>query len=187
MKTSPLAGALPALALSLSSTVAAAQQITPLVLEGDAVIGVGNVTSIDNLAIHSAGDWYVEVDTDHANTDADGALLGPGGLVYREGQALPLPVGATLNSFDGVSLNASGHGGFNHFLSGTAGANDDSGVYWDDHLLVQEGMLSTAAGFSGIKGHRSVGGLRASIYNACPEESVLALVDFLAEFERTRG
>jgi phosphoserine aminotransferase len=44
-----------------------------------------------------------------------------------------------------------------------------------------------AAGFSGIKGHRSAGGLRASTYNACPEESVTALVDFLREFERTHG
>jgi len=43
------------------------------------------------------------------------------------------------------------------------------------------------AGFTGIKGHRSVGGLRASVYNACPEESVSALVDFLREFERTHG
>ena len=50
--------------------------------------------------------------------------------------------------------------------------------------LVEEAL---SAGFSGIKGHRSVGGLRASIYNACPEESVLALVDFLREFERTHG
>lgn len=38
-------------------------------------------------------------------------------------------------------------------------------------------------GFSGLKGHRSVGGMRASIYNACPPESVAALVAFLKEFE----
>ena len=43
------------------------------------------------------------------------------------------------------------------------------------------------AGFSGIKGHRSVGGLRASIYNACPESSVDSLLEFLREFERTQG
>ena len=42
-------------------------------------------------------------------------------------------------------------------------------------------------GFSGIRGHRSVGGLRASIYNACPEDSVAALVAFLEEFEHTHG
>jgi phosphoserine aminotransferase len=46
---------------------------------------------------------------------------------------------------------------------------------------------ATAAGFDGLKGHRSVGGLRASIYNAFPEEGVDALVDFMREFERKRG
>jgi phosphoserine aminotransferase len=46
---------------------------------------------------------------------------------------------------------------------------------------------ATAAGLDGLKGHRSVGGLRASIYNAFPEEGVDALVQFMAEFERTNG
>jgi phosphoserine aminotransferase len=43
------------------------------------------------------------------------------------------------------------------------------------------------AGLKTLKGHRSVGGMRASIYNAMPEQGVRALVDFMAEFERTRG
>jgi phosphoserine aminotransferase len=46
---------------------------------------------------------------------------------------------------------------------------------------------STAAGLDGLKGHRSVGGMRASIYNAFPEEGVDALVELMKEFERTRG
>jgi phosphoserine aminotransferase len=46
---------------------------------------------------------------------------------------------------------------------------------------------AAAAGFDGLKGHRSVGGLRASIYNAFPEEGVSALVQFMQEFERTNG
>jgi phosphoserine aminotransferase len=46
---------------------------------------------------------------------------------------------------------------------------------------------ATAAGFDGLKGHRSVGGIRASIYNAFPEAGVQALVEFMREFERTRG
>src|SRR4051812_30229765 len=46
---------------------------------------------------------------------------------------------------------------------------------------------STSAGLDGLKGHRSVGGMRASIYNAFPEEGVDALVSFMKEFERTRG
>ncbi len=40
------------------------------------------------------------------------------------------------------------------------------------------------AGFVNIKGHRSVGGMRASIYNAMPVEGVEKLVDFMAEFEK---
>jgi phosphoserine aminotransferase len=46
---------------------------------------------------------------------------------------------------------------------------------------------STAAGLDGLQGHRSVGGMRASIYNAFPEDGVDALVDFMREFERKRG
>jgi phosphoserine aminotransferase len=46
---------------------------------------------------------------------------------------------------------------------------------------------ATAAGFDGLKGHRSVGGMRASIYNAFPEEGVKALIDFMREFERKNG
>ena len=43
---------------------------------------------------------------------------------------------------------------------------------------------AAAAGFVNLKGHRSVGGMRASIYNAMPIEGVEALVDFMGEFER---
>ena len=39
-------------------------------------------------------------------------------------------------------------------------------------------------GMVGIKGHRSVGGFRASCYNACPIESVQALVECMQEFEK---
>lgn len=44
-----------------------------------------------------------------------------------------------------------------------------------------------AAGLLTLKGHRSVGGMRASLYNAMPQAGVDALVAFMAEFERTRG
>jgi phosphoserine aminotransferase len=46
---------------------------------------------------------------------------------------------------------------------------------------------STAAGLDGLKGHRSVGGMRASIYNAFPEEGIDALVEFMKEFEKKNG
>ena len=43
---------------------------------------------------------------------------------------------------------------------------------------------ATAAGLVNLKGHRSVGGMRASIYNAMPVEGVQALVDFMKKFEQ---
>lgn len=50
-----------------------------------------------------------------------------------------------------------------------------------DALFVKE---SKAAGFVNLKGHRTVGGMRASIYNAMPIEGVEALVEFMREFEK---
>lgn len=51
----------------------------------------------------------------------------------------------------------------------------------DGEFLAQ----AEAASLTNLKGHRSVGGMRASIYNAMPVDGVQALVDFMAEFERT--
>ena len=46
---------------------------------------------------------------------------------------------------------------------------------------------ATAQELNGLKGHRSVGGIRASLYNAFPEAGVDALVGFMAEFQRRNG
>ena len=53
-----------------------------------------------------------------------------------------------------------------------------------ENAFVQE---ATAAGLDGLKGHRAVGGMRASIYNAFPEDGVDALVAFMKDFERKKG
>ena len=53
-----------------------------------------------------------------------------------------------------------------------------------DKAFIQE---TEAAGLTQLKGHRSVGGMRASIYNAMPIEGVKTLVDFMREFERKHG
>ena len=46
---------------------------------------------------------------------------------------------------------------------------------------------SEAAGLLALKGHRAVGGMRASIYNAMPIEGVQALVDFMKDFAKRNG
>ena len=53
----------------------------------------------------------------------------------------------------------------------------------DKELDAQVVAATKAAGYDNLKGHRTVGGLRASIYNAMPREGVEALVQFLEKFE----
>jgi phosphoserine aminotransferase len=53
-----------------------------------------------------------------------------------------------------------------------------------DKLFLEE---SEARGLLNLKGHRSVGGMRASIYNAMPIEGIHALIDFMKDFEQRNG
>jgi phosphoserine aminotransferase len=78
------------------------------------------------------------------------------------------------------------------FYRGTANKADRSLMNVTFRLATEElekqfVKASESAGLDGLKGHRSVGGMRASIYNAFPEEGVDALVQFMREFERTHG
>ena len=81
----------------------------------------------------------------------------------------------------------------NSLFIGTAAKEDRSimnvcFVMAPGHEALQDEFLEFAKGkgMAGIKGHRSVGGFRASIYNACPAESVTALVECMQEFERLK-
>ena len=78
------------------------------------------------------------------------------------------------------------------FYSGTAHVDYRSDMNVTFRLPTEEleaKLISEAdaAGFKGLKGHRSVGGLRASIYNAMPEAGVSALADFMKEFRTNNG
>jgi phosphoserine aminotransferase len=57
----------------------------------------------------------------------------------------------------------------------------------DDALTMPFVQAAASAGLKGLKGHRAVGGIRASIYNAMPRAGVEALVAFMREFARTHG
>jgi phosphoserine aminotransferase len=56
-------------------------------------------------------------------------------------------------------------------------------VTGNDELNAKFIKEATEAGFVNLKGHRTVGGMRASIYNAMPVEGVEKLVQFMADFE----
>lgn len=58
----------------------------------------------------------------------------------------------------------------------------------DDTVLEKEFLeLCKAEGMVGVKGHRSVGGFRVSMYNALPIDSVIAITDLMKEFARQKG
>ena len=59
--------------------------------------------------------------------------------------------------------------------------------FYDDALTLPFVAAAAAAGLKGLKGHRAVGGIRASIYNAMPRAGVEALIAFMRDFERTHG
>jgi len=126
----------------------AGSEVQPLLLEGDAVTGVGSVTRIDNLAVNDSGGWIIEADTNNADTDADSVLVKNGELFLREGDALDEPAGSTIGGFDSVNLNNSGDSGWNLFLDDTGSSSTDSGLFINDQLLLQEGFISTADGFN---------------------------------------
>jgi len=79
----------------------------------------------------------------------------------------------------------------NKLFKGTAAVEDRSlmnicFVMNDEYKDLEEefGKFAASKGMVGIKGHRSVGGFRASTYNALPKESVVALVETMQEFEK---
>ncbi len=77
----------------------------------------------------------------------------------------------------------------NPLFKGTVEVEDRSNMnacflLTDESLEEEFNQMWAAAGISGIKGHRSVGGYRASMYNALPLESVQALVDVMQELEK---
>lgn len=135
-----------AAALAASAALASAQtSFEILTQEGKSVTDVGTITRVSNVVINNAGTHVIEVDTDNPDTDIDVALLRDGDLFLREGQSIP-PAGALLDSFDDFSLNDSGSYAANFFLDGTGSTSNDSGLYYNGSLVIQEGEAANLPG-----------------------------------------
>jgi hypothetical protein len=118
-----------------------------LLKNGDAVAGVGLVTTIDNLAVNSSGSWVVQVDTDNPDTNVDSCQVKDGVLLLRENDPVNPPAGAAISSFDACSLSGLGRYVGNVFLRNLP-TTADSGVVINDKVLIQESNISTAPEFS---------------------------------------
>ncbi|HEX5042452.1 MAG TPA: hypothetical protein VFV75_06075 [Candidatus Polarisedimenticolaceae bacterium] len=146
MRLSPAVSVLLASVLAPQTVAAPLFPIEVLLRNGDPVAGVGNVTTIDNLAVNAAGSWIVQVDTDNADTTVDTCLVKDGAVLLQENQALP-PAPAAISSFDGVYLSGSGVFAGNIFLRNMP-TNQDSGVYLGTNAIIPEGLVSSAPQFS---------------------------------------
>ena len=146
MRISPAASALLVSMLASHTVAAPLFPIQVLLRNGDPVAGVGNVTTIDNLAVNVAGSWIVQVDTDNPDTTVDSCLVKDGAVLLQENQALP-PAPAAISSFDGVYLSGAGVFAGNIFLRNMP-TNQDSGVYLGANVIIPEGFISTAPQFS---------------------------------------
>jgi hypothetical protein len=143
-------GGLSAVAVMLaveSPAALAGITITPLVTQGDVIPGIGAITAIDSVSVNDNGDWFIECDTDNADTLADAVVLKNGVIAFRENLALDDPAGGNISSFDSVRINASGNAGWNLFLRNLT-TTTDSGVFFNDVLIIQESDIATAPQFT---------------------------------------
>jgi hypothetical protein len=125
-----------------------AQTITPLVLQGDSVPGVGLVTGLVGIAVTDSGEWLAQVSTDNADTNIDGALLKNGVLIQQEGMAVPAPAGALHNEFTSRSMRPNGDVAHIWTLTNTPGGTTDNiGVYVNSTLVFSKGSTPLAAGW----------------------------------------
>ena len=136
-----------AIVVAAAASFSSAQTIAPVIKDGDAVSGGGNVTSIENVNVNNSGGWLVEVDTDAATIE-DAALVRNGALLMREGF---MPAGlstGTLSSFDTPYLNNAGTYNGNVFFGGTGSTSNDSAVMHETGMTLREGTISAAPQFS---------------------------------------
>jgi len=136
------------LAATLLATPAFAQtwDVAPLVVEGDPIAG-GLVNTIRNLAINDSLDWRVEAQL-QVGPSFQTVIVSPLGVVAAQDQALGQPFGATIAAFDALTLDAAGNSAVNYALNNTLSSDDNSGIFYNLGLVIQESDVSTAAGLT---------------------------------------
>jgi len=181
----------PLIAVGFLSALASGQQwqVAPLVLEGDTVFGGHAVLRVNNVAINNNMDWRAEVTT--ANGLGPDTMVGPNGAVAQESMPLLFPNGATLRSFDSIQLNSAGHMSMNVFLNNTSGTGDDSAVYYDLTMLVQEGQFVQAEPFDPLTYYRTFYDTKIDdngnvlLLCAVDDPTILSTVDYAVMYLQT--
>ena len=115
---------------------------------GDAVDGgAETVAALGTGVVSSSGQWAVLARTNSTDRAADQVLMRDGVLSVREGSSVASPAGAAVDGFGPMDLDDAGNIFQVYYLSGTSGVGDDTGLYRNGALLLQEGMVSGAPQF----------------------------------------
>lgn len=136
------------IALAAAAVPAAAQAPVFVLRVGDPVSSGGDAISrLSAGVINSQGQWAVQARTNSTNAAMDQVMIRDGVLSVREGTALASPAGSSVDGFGPFDLDDAGNVFQIYFLSGTSGLGDDTGLFWNGSLLLQEGMTSGAPQF----------------------------------------
>ncbi|MEX2219556.1 MAG: hypothetical protein WD749_12455 [Phycisphaerales bacterium] len=163
MSRSPPVRAVTLLAVAGAAAASHAQVLLhPLVVVGDPVPGIGNVTSITDIAVNSAGSWAVAVATDHPNGNANTLILRDGQVAMREDDPAP-GTGTTISFIGTSSLGPAGELGVRIGLR-----NAQSG---QDSAIVRQGQLVVRAGAPCTDPNVPAGTLYYSFFRSAMNES----------------
>lgn len=138
------------LLLTSSASSAGTRDVTieRLVSVGDDIEDFGVVDEILWEAVNNSGEWTVLINRNLGNGGEEDGLLRNGVLFLQERTEIEQPPGAILEGLTAFDMNDTGQLSIHLYLDGTLGEDDNSGIYLDDQLVIQEGAVSTAEGFS---------------------------------------
>ncbi len=131
-------GAIAAASVALGGGVT----ITPLILQNDEIEPGVLVTGIESLDVNNNGDWILELAT-NAASEFNRLVVINNSIEYRKGFGFAEPMGGLISSFDSVRINGNADIGWNLFFSVSLPSNEDSGIFFNDLLLIQESDETT--------------------------------------------
>lgn len=118
-----------------------------IAVENQSIPGSGSLRDVLSVRVNNAGDTLLVVETDASDPQRDTALVLNGSVLRVAGDPVLDPAGASIDAFGSSDIDNAGAFGVHQFLSGTGSALNDSGVFRNDQLLLQERDLLTAPGF----------------------------------------
>lgn len=138
---------LPYLTALVLPGLAAAQTPQIIVQRGQAIPGVGNAGALQKFCINNDGEWLVLTNTNNPDEDIDEVILRNGFLTLQEGTVVGNPMGASIDEFGSLNINATGDSFWEFKLDNPGSASIDEGLFMNTKLIALEGELLNTPGY----------------------------------------